>query len=123
MAGKATSGAGLGLPKSPSATASRLWFPAAFWAPRQCGGPPAPSTRGTPRKAAMASPSEPSPPGTVDGTQSSGSALVAGERASTVQSSQSCAGSSGQSERLVQGAATAAAAASGGMNFSVDVTV
>src|SRR3954464_4480726 len=123
MAGNATSAAGVGLPNRPSASASTLSFPAASRAPRQRGGPPAPSASGAPRNAAMASPSEPSPPGALEGTQSSGSALVTGDRASTVQSSQSCAGSSGQSERSLQGAATAAAAGSGGANFRVDVTV
>jgi hypothetical protein len=81
-----------------------------------------PSTSQVPRNAMRVSPSGPSCPAPFAGTQSIGSSAVGPESASTVQSSQSCAGSSGQAERRAQGAATAAAAGSGGVKVRVEVT-
>jgi hypothetical protein len=121
IAGRASSATGVGLPKSPWTMASRLSPLPPSPAPRQASVAPVPSVSQAPRRAAIASPSCPSLPGEAAGTQSSGSAGPV-DRASTVQSSQSCAGSSGQSDRSPQRAASTDAAGSGGANVSVDVT-
>ncbi len=105
---------GTGLPNMPATTASRLSPLLDVLAPRHAVGAPSGPATAAPRSAPSASPIAPSAPGAVPGTQSSGSLAVAGPSASIVQSSHSCAGSSGQSVRSRHVAAIVATAARGG---------
>ena len=122
IAGRATTRDGVGVPNIPCAIASRLGAPDASDALRQAVAVPIPSRIGTPRRDATRSPSGPSPPAAGFGLQSSGSAAVAGESASAMQSRRSWAGSRGQSLRSRQGAAIAAAAGNGGLKSTLDVS-